>query len=86
MLHAKVIDTKKEKIDLSKAEEFISSSKFGASIFFTGTVRKLALPFENFILLRLFQFFGWYCTSSKKTNLSAKAILWKRPNHGKYVG
>ena len=39
MLHAKIIDIKKEKIEISKAEQFISSSKFGASIIFTGTVR-----------------------------------------------
>ena len=30
MLHAKIIDLKKEKIEIKKAEEFISSSKFGA--------------------------------------------------------
>ena len=41
MLHAKVIDIKKEKIKLSKAEEFIASSKCGASIYFVGTVRDL---------------------------------------------
>jgi molybdopterin synthase catalytic subunit/adenylyltransferase/sulfurtransferase len=41
VLHAKVIDIKKQKIDLEKANEFISSSKFGASIVFTGTVREL---------------------------------------------
>ena len=39
MLHAKIIDIKKEKIEISSAEQFISSSKFGASIIFTGTVR-----------------------------------------------
>jgi len=41
MLHAKVIDIKKEKIELSKAEKFIASSKCGASIYFVGTVRDL---------------------------------------------
>jgi molybdopterin synthase catalytic subunit/adenylyltransferase/sulfurtransferase len=39
MFHAKIIDINKKKIKISKAEEFIASSKFGASIFFTGTVR-----------------------------------------------
>ena len=39
MLHAKIIDLKKEKIEVNKAEEFISSSKFGASLIFKGTVR-----------------------------------------------
>ena len=41
MLHTKIIDVKKEKIKISTAESFIASSKFGASIFFTGTVRNI---------------------------------------------
>ena len=41
MLHAKIIDIKKEKIITSRAEEFIKSSSFGASIIFTGTVRNM---------------------------------------------
>ena len=39
MLHAKIIDLKKEKIQVKKAENFVSSSKFGASLIFKGTVR-----------------------------------------------
>ena len=39
MLHAKIVDIKEKKISLSDAEKFISSNTFGASIFFTGTVR-----------------------------------------------
>ena len=41
MLHTKIIDIKKEKIASSKAEIFIKSSSFGASIIFTGTVRNI---------------------------------------------
>ena len=41
MLHTKIIDIKKEKIDTSKAEVFIKSSAYGASIVFTGTVRNI---------------------------------------------
>ena len=41
MLHAKVIDVSKEKIDLVRAQKFIASSKCGASIYFVGTVRDL---------------------------------------------
>ena len=41
MLHAKIIDVSKEKIDILKAEEFLSSSNFGALIYFVGTVRDL---------------------------------------------
>ena len=39
MLHTKIVDAKKEKILTSNAEEFIKDSKFGASIYFLGTVR-----------------------------------------------
>ena len=41
MLHTKIIDTSNEKIDILKAEEFLSSSNFGALIYFVGTVRDL---------------------------------------------
>ena len=41
MLHTKVVDIKKEKIKFSNAEKFIKSSKYGASIYFVGTVRDL---------------------------------------------
>ena len=41
MLHAKIIDIKKDRIVTSKAEEFIKSFSYGASIFFTGTVRNI---------------------------------------------
>ena len=41
MLHTKIIDTNIEKILISNAESFISSSKFGASIYFIGTVRDI---------------------------------------------
>ena len=38
MFHAKIIDSKK-KLLITEAENFVSSSNFGASIIFTGTVR-----------------------------------------------
>jgi len=41
MLHTKIIDSKKEKILHSNAEKFIKDSKFGASIYFLGTVRNI---------------------------------------------
>ena len=41
MLHAKIIDIKENKINISNAEKFIASSKCGASIYFVGTVRDL---------------------------------------------
>ena len=39
MLHTKIVDSKKERILTSNAEKFIKDSKFGASIYFLGTVR-----------------------------------------------
>jgi len=39
MLHAKVVDVSRKKIELTKAQKFITSSKCGASIYFVGTVR-----------------------------------------------
>ena len=41
MLHTKIVDFKKEKILTSNAEKFIKDSKFGASIYFLGTVRNV---------------------------------------------
>jgi molybdopterin synthase catalytic subunit len=41
MLHTKIVDFKKEKILISSAEKFIKDSKFGASIYFLGTVRNI---------------------------------------------
>ena len=41
MLHTKIVDSKKDKIITSNAEKFIKDSKFGASIYFLGTVRNI---------------------------------------------
>ena len=41
MLHSKIIDSNKNKILISKADEFIKSFSFGASIYFLGTVRNI---------------------------------------------
>ena len=39
MLHTKIVKSKDNKLLITEAENFISSSEFGASIFFSGTVR-----------------------------------------------
>ena len=39
MLHTKIVNFKKEKILVENAENFIKDFKFGASIYFLGTVR-----------------------------------------------
>ena len=39
MFQARIIDSKLRKLTIKDAEKFIGSSDFGASIFFSGTVR-----------------------------------------------
>ena len=39
MFHTKIVNSKDSKLLITEAENFISSSDFGASIIFTGTVR-----------------------------------------------
>ena len=57
MLYTKIVDYKKEKILTSNAEKFIKDSKFGASIYFLGTVRNindnktLAIGSKNFFII-----------------------------------
>ena len=40
MFQGRIIDTKLRKLSIQDAEKFIASSDFGASIIFSGTVRK----------------------------------------------
>ena len=49
MLHAKIIDFKKNKIETSAAEAFIKSSSYGASIIFNGTVRNINLKIKKLL-------------------------------------
>ena len=82
MLYTKIIDIKKEKIKISKAETFIASSKFGASIFFTGTVRDnnenkkvTGITYDAHDELVLKSFNAIYKKANKKLNIKDKAIF-----------
>jgi molybdopterin synthase catalytic subunit len=82
MLHAKIIDVKKEKIKISKAESFIASSKFGASIFFTGTVRNinenkkvLGMTYDSHDELVLKSFEEIYNEADQKLNIKDKSVF-----------
>jgi len=82
MLHAKIIDIKKEKIKISTAETFIVSSKFGASIFFTGTVRNVnenkrvtGMTYDSHDELVLKSFEEIYKETDEKLNIKDKAIF-----------
>jgi molybdopterin synthase catalytic subunit/adenylyltransferase/sulfurtransferase len=82
MLHTKIIDIKKEKIKISTAESFIASSKFGASIFFTGTVRDInenkkvtGMTYDSHDELVIKSFEEIYKEANKKLNIKDKAIF-----------
>jgi len=82
MLHTKIIDIKKEKIKISSAENFILSSKFGASIFFTGTVRDInenkkvtGMTYDSHDELVIKSFEKIYKEVDKKLNIKNKAVF-----------
>ena len=82
MLHTKIIDIKKEKINISTAETFIASSKFGASIFFTGTVRNInenkkvtGITYDSHDELVIKSFEEIYKETDEKLNIKDKAIF-----------
>ena len=82
MLHAKIIDVKKEKIKISTAESFIASSKFGASIFFTGTVRNinenkkvLGMTYDSHDELVIKSFEEIYNEADEKLKIEDKAVF-----------
>ena len=82
MLHTKIIDIKKEKIKISIAENFITSSKFGASIFFIGTVRNTnqnkevtGITYDSHDGLVIKSFEEIYQESDKILNIKDKAVF-----------
>ena len=82
MLHAKIIDLSKEKINLEKAESFISSSKFGASIVFYGTVREdneekkvTWITYDSHDELVIKSFKEIYDEADKKLNIKEKSVF-----------
>ena len=82
MLHAKIVDIKKKKISLSDAEKFISSNTFGASIFFTGTVRDhnndknvVGITYDSHDALVIKSFQEIYNEAEKKLNIDEKSVF-----------
>ena len=82
MLHIKIVDVKKEKIKISTAENFIASSKFGASIFFTGTVRNinenkkvLGMTYDSHDELVIKSFEEIYNEADKKLKIEDKLVF-----------
>ena len=82
MLHIKIIDIKKDKIITSKAEEFIKSSAYGASIVFTGTVRNIndgkevtGMTYDSHDELVLKSFEEIYKEAEDKLKIEDKAVF-----------
>ena len=82
MLHAKIINIKEKKIEISRAEEFVTSTKFGASIFFTGTVRDnnenkkvTGITYDSHDALVIKSFEDIYKEAKEKLLIKDKAIF-----------
>ena len=81
MLHVKIIDLKKEKIEVNKAEEFIYSSKFGASLILKGTVREtnenkkvLGITYDSHDAMVIKSFEEIYNEIDQKLKIKDKAV------------
>ena len=82
MLHAKIIDASKEKIDILKAEKFLSSSSFGAIIYFVGTVRNInenkkvtGITYDSKDTMVIKSFKEIYKESETKLKIKDKAVF-----------
>ena len=82
MLYTKILDSKKEKITISKAEKFIKDSKFGASIYFLGTVRNTndnknvtGITYDSHDEMVIKSFEEIYNEADQKLNIKDKAIF-----------
>ena len=82
MLHTKIIDVKKRKLSISLAEKFISSSDYGASIFFSGTVRNqnnnksvVGITYDSHDALVIKSFEEIYNKIDQKLKIEDKAVF-----------
>jgi len=82
MFHAKIVDIKERKISLTNAEKFITSNTYGASIFFTGTVRNqnndknvVGITYDSHDKLVIKSFQEIYNEAEKKLNIDEKSVF-----------
>ena len=82
MLHTNIIDIKERKLSILEAEDFISSSQFGASIFFSGTVRNqndnksvVGITYDSHDALVIKSFEEIYNEADQKLNIKDKAVF-----------
>ena len=81
MLHAKIIDIKEKRLSIIEAENFISSYDYGASIFFTGTVRNqnenksvIGITYDSHDALVISSFQEIYNEADQKLNIKDKSV------------
>ena len=82
MLHTKIVDSEKEKILTSNAEKFIKDSKFGASIYFLGTVRNIndnkkviGITYDSHDEMVIKSFEEIYNEADQKLNIKDKVVF-----------
>ena len=82
MLHTKIVNSKVTKLLITEAENFISSSDFGASIIFTGTVRNqnnnqtvTGITYDSHDELVIKSFEEIYNDADQKLNIKDKAVF-----------
>ena len=82
MLHTKIVDSKKNKILTSNAEKFIKDSKFGASIYFLGTVRNsnenkavTGITYDSHDEMVIKRFKEIYNEADQKLDIKDKAVF-----------
>ena len=82
MLHTKIVDTKREKMLTSNAEKFIKDSKFGASIYFLGTVRNIndnktvtGITYDSHDKMVIKSFEEIYNEADQKLDIKDKAVF-----------
>ena len=82
MLHTKIVESKKEKILTSNAEKFIKDSKFGASIYFLGTVRNInddktvtGITYDSHDEMVIKSFEEIYNEANQKLDIKDKAVF-----------
>ena len=82
MLHTKIVNSKDSKLLITEAENFISSSDFGASIIFTGTVRNqnnnqtvTGITYDSHDELVIKSFKEIYNDADQKLNIQDKSVF-----------
>ena len=82
MFQSRIIDTKLRKLSIQDAEKFIASSDFGASIFFSGTVRNqndnksvIGITYDTHDALVIQSFEEIYSEANKNLEIKEKAVF-----------